>query len=1291
MCRQTQTVAAGRKQVLRRTSLLQCSPVESPLSHCTRGRSVAITMSQLALVALILGCIIQCQQLQTGIPGCHAAGVCSLNQDVVSIAAGSDFTCAVLYSGAVKCWGEGVYGKLGQGSTDNLGDEIGEMEALEPVNLNASAIGIATGRDHACAVLEDGSVKCWGWGQYGQLGHGNTTSLGDEPGEMAALKPVSLGARAISVAAGEAHTCALLDNGKVKCWGRGFEFRLGQGGGGHLSSIGDAPGEMEALPPLDLGANALAVDVGDAHSCALLEGGLVKCWGRGTEGQLGQDSGRSIGSEPGELAVLRPVNLGAKAVGIATGSYHSCALLENGSVKCWGEGQRGQLGQGSTHDIGDWPGSMAALMPIDLGARCVALAAGGYFTCALLINRSVKCWGQEQLGPGFPGSIGDEPGEMAALAPITMGDGVRALAAGSWHSCAVLDVGVVKCWGSGREGQLGIGIGISVGDKFADLTSALPVSLRPKRTAARLSAGAYHACVVLDSTTGPGSVKCWGEGDFGRLGQGSISALGDEPGEMTDLLPIDLRASATLAVAGVYHTCAVLDDGSLKCWGWGQYGQLGQGSRTTWGNQPGQMAALEPFTLGAKCVSVALGETHTCALLDGGSVKCWGGATHGQLGEDSASTLGDDPGEMAALLPINLGANAVAIAAGSHHTCALLVGGLVKCWGKGTNGQLGQDSTSTLGDQPGEMAALTPVRLNSSAIGIAAGSEHSCALLDGGLVQCWGLGSDGRLGQDSTSTLGDEPGEMAALKPINLGASAIAIAAGGSHTCALLDGGSIKCWGSGAHGELGTDSTESLGDEPGEMASLAGIRIGASVAIAAGRLYTCALLEDGTVKCWGWGGSGQLGQDSIATVGDSPGEMTALRAVDLGAGPYCHAGSYGMTDRCTVCPPGAYCPNAATTFHACPARSVVFNPSIVGMTSEEQCTSAVLSSCAAGHLCPSCSTNLGNDPVPVELVVDLSVITIPAAGSKDLDVDILYVGNFTQIEWELTSTPPWLFLPSGAAIGGTLLNGSRFEARFALKVNASAMGEVHGNMTFTLSQSIDPSALTVQDVPITLNIIAPPSDAVIGSISAAAAIFVISIVLAARFGGNHRVVAGIRACLTTPWVHTTLLLCMEVLDVVTDGWATLSFWALAPGDELYFLRSAYMAFFIVSLLVSAVLIFLSVRLVYLQVRAKPKGGSRSSRWFSDPEHVGKDLKHATAAAFLLEDVPFLGLSLAVFAVSAAPIEVIVSTVVSMIMLGVKLRAVDEVLCTGVPPDESTSADVAESLGHAMRIAGNIDP
>jgi alpha-tubulin suppressor-like RCC1 family protein len=179
------------------------------------------------------------------------------------------------------------------------------------------------------------------------------------------------------------------------------------------------------------------------------------------------------------------------------------------------------------------------------------------------------------------------------------------------------------------------------------------LSLGAGRTARVVAGGHNHTCALLDD----GAVKCWGHNAYGQLGLGDVDDRGDEPGEMGDALPaVDLGTgrTATAVACGGWHTCAVLDNGEVKCWGHNQRGLLGLGDAAQRGDNPGEMGeALPAVDLGAgqPAVAIGCGEYHTCVLRGDDSVKCWGGNEHGQLGLGDIEFRGDEPGEMGDALP----------------------------------------------------------------------------------------------------------------------------------------------------------------------------------------------------------------------------------------------------------------------------------------------------------------------------------------------------------------------------------------------------------------------------------------------------------------------------------------------------------------------------------------------------------------------------------------------------------------------------------------------------------------
>lgn len=292
-------------------------------------------------------------------------------------------------------------------------------------------------------------------------------------------------------------------------------------------------------------------------------------------------------------------------------------------------------------------------------------------------------------------------------------------------------------------------------------------------------------------------------------------------------------ANQTIA-AGRWHTCAVTSGGGVKCWGDNRRGQFGNGTKV------GSTAPVDVPGLTRGVVAVVAGERHSCALTDGGVVKCWGDNRYGQLGNGIRSTQPMPPGNVS-----GLPGGVVAISAGWHHTCAVTRGGAAKCWGYNSYGQLG-DGTIAISPTPVGVAGL-----ERGVTTISAGEDHTCAVIDGG-ARCWGWGVAGQIG-DGTVTLR----RTTPVAVVGLGRGVATIVAAGSHSCALTIGGQVKCWGDNRMGELGDGTTTSHPTPVGVWSLTSGV-----VAIATGRLTTCAMEAAGGAKCWGYNGSGQIGDGS---------------------------------------------------------------------------------------------------------------------------------------------------------------------------------------------------------------------------------------------------------------------------------------------------------------------------------------------------------------------------------------------------------------------------------------------
>jgi alpha-tubulin suppressor-like RCC1 family protein len=396
-------------------------------------------------------------------------------------------------------------------------------------------------------------------------------------------------------------------------------------------------------------------------------------------------------------------------------------------------------------------------------------------------------------------------------------------------------------------------------------------------------------CAAFD-----GRVKCWGRNERGQLGLGDTEHRGDEPGEMGDALPfVDLgeRTSVAKLAVGLHHSCALFANGRVKCWGNNDYGQLGVGDRDNRGDGSRSMDLLPFVDLGedTHAVGLAAGDGHTCAVLVDGGVKCWGGNIAGQLGLGHTEDRGGEPGQMGASLPfVDLGVDAqvAEIAAGGAFTCVSFNDGELKCWGANSSGQLGLGDSDNRGDEPGEMGDALPfVDVGGQVVSLGAGNMHTCALLSNGRVECWGSSMDGQLGHED---LLDRDRPLAV--DLGSGAHVVQLGVGGRHNCALLADGTARCWGPNNRGQLGIGAYRGRGDEPGDMGdNLPPVDLGSDVEIVrmvpARGNFTCAHLSGDRIKCWGTNRYGELGLERIDDrgVGHEPEHMgDHLPFVDLG-------------------------------------------------------------------------------------------------------------------------------------------------------------------------------------------------------------------------------------------------------------------------------------------------------------------------------------------------------------------------------------------------------------------------
>ena len=518
-----------------------------------------------------------------------------------------------------------------------------------------------------------------------------------------------------SVSAGTGHTCGVMTGGTVACWGSDYEGR--------------------ATPPA---GEFVSISAGAVHTCGVMTDGAVACWGSDRHAEFAQATAPPAG----------------EFTSVSAGWGHTCGVMIGGAVACWGDdrhaeatppaGEFASVSAGTGHTCGVMIGGAVACwgdngygQSTPPAGEFASVSAGAAHTCGVMTGGAVACWGDNGFGQSTPPA-----GEFASVS------------AGAAHTCGVMTGGTVACWGDN-----GFGRATSPAGEFASV-----------------SAGVWHTCGLL---TG-GAVACWGDNDSGQatppagefasvstgwdhicgvLTGGAVLCWGeDDSGQATP--PAGEFASLS---AGAEHTCGVLTGGAVLCWGEddsgqatppaGEFASLSAGAEHTcgvltggavlcWGEDDSGQATPPA----GEFASLSAGAEHTCGVLTGGAVACWGDNGYGEATPPA--------GEFAA------------VSAGRYHTCGVMTGGAVACWGGDSVGQ----ATPPAGDFAS----------------VSAGVWHTCGLLTGGVVACWG--------DDSVGQATPPAGEFAS------------VSAGAEHTCGVMTGGAVACWGRDARGITQEDS-----------------------------------------------------------------------------------------------------------------------------------------------------------------------------------------------------------------------------------------------------------------------------------------------------------------------------------------------------------------------------------------------------------------------------------------------------------------------------------------------------
>lgn len=387
-----------------------------------------------------------------------------------------------------------IMGTVSEPGTTNAADGFHLSVFLPELSLRPQP-QVSAGMVHTCVLRDLGDVYCFGYNNSGELGNGS---------KLSSRSPIKVQTNAMEIAAGSRHTCVILSDGSTRCWGVNSSYQLG--------TIFPEYATAQVLVP-NIGGQylpAVSISLGNAYSCALLKSGEARCWGNNLDGQLGIEDSTGK-STPIPQAVVtddgRPL---ANISKMSAGIFHSCALLSDGRVLCWGQNSSSQIGKPRSNNFQYPQVVMEGRSPL----LAVELALGEFHTCARQNSGRVLCWGGNSYGQLGAGATQESANPVEALAT-----GARMLRSGYRHTCIITIDDRVLCWGSNAQGQLGTGTGM------AETRPKEVLGLPPRPVT--LGAAAGHTCILF----GDGSSRCFGDNTYGQFGNGTgISSTTPVPG-----------------------------------------------------------------------------------------------------------------------------------------------------------------------------------------------------------------------------------------------------------------------------------------------------------------------------------------------------------------------------------------------------------------------------------------------------------------------------------------------------------------------------------------------------------------------------------------------------------------------------------------------------------------------------------------------------------------------------------------------------------------------------------------
>lgn len=721
-----------------------------------------------------------------------------------------DYSCMIASDDKVYCWGDNSYGQFGNGTTTPSASPVA-------VNMSGALNGktvkdLVTDDGAVCVIASDDKVYCWGNGRFGGIANGSTS----DSTSPVAITPGALGGLTVkSIKLDENTGCVIASDDKVYCWGWNGYGRLGNS----TTSNSTSPVEVDFTGAL-AGKTAKSLVVAGSYTCILASDNQVYCFGYGTEGALGQGA---FANATVPVAVDTSGVLSGKTIQKIVGMSSSvCAFASDSKVYCWGYGWRGNLGNGVTG------ANSAVPVAIDTSGALAGKTVSDLFgarkrTCVKTTDGSVSCWAEGPIGNNTNITRTSSPSPIYMSGDLN-GLTINKMVIGDYGSCSIASDNNIYCWGSGEFGSLGRG--------FTGDTSA-PVALKGTDSSDE---------VILDAkfkTVFDGIVYV--QRSNGELFSGEI-------GSALNFLK-DFGSSEIVEIKGVTGAnkflCALTDDEKLFCWGDNQYGQLGDGTSGVGPGNPQQISMTGDLS-GKSILSFAVGNNAACAIASDNQVYCWGRNFDGLLGIGGAS----DSNVPVAVYTggVLSGKSMSSIVMARSNACVVTATeGKVYCWG--ANNAVFGDGGFNPSNVP-VATDMTGVLNNKKIQTLKLADGSACALTTEGLVACWGVGSDGQMGDGDTSSPGSLIPVAIDMTGALSGKTIKKISTNGYTMCAIASDDKLYCWGYGASGELG-DNLQTSSYSPVAVSTTGALSGKSIIEVSISAFSVCALDSNEEVYCWG--------------------------------------------------------------------------------------------------------------------------------------------------------------------------------------------------------------------------------------------------------------------------------------------------------------------------------------------------------------------------------------------------------------------------------------------------------